>query len=435
MPFSRGRVRSCRATACCCSARAVSRCWRCCSPRRAGCEIIITSSSDDKLERAKALGADYGVNYKTQENWACTSLRPMAASTRWVEVGGAGTAEQSMMALRHNGEVALIGVLAPVGGPNPRGLMMTGSIMRGIFVGSRRMAEKVADAFDVNKLKPVIGATSGSRRPRTLSPMRARPICSARRSSRSTELAHDGELPPHPRRLAWRLVLRAAGSAAGGEGHVVVAPTLPGIGGSDRELAGTTLDQWAAFVVEQAHALPGPVIVVGHSRGGIAISAAAELDPGAFAALVYLAAFLVSPGPVHVRGARELPAGCRVRGRHLGGGAGCCTRHCTRGGRPFLLRGLSPHRPGLGSSAAGAGAARADGDAPACSARHATDRCRAHYIECLADAAIPIAQQRAMQAALPCASVTTLASAHSPFLSMPDQLADALDTLAKRIDA
>ena len=127
--------------------------------KAAGCEVIITSSDDAKLERAKALGADHGVNYKVHEDWGLHIARSFGGVDKVVEVGGAGTAEQSMMALRHNGEVAMIGVLSPVGGPNPRGLMMTGSIMRGIFVGSRRMAEKTADAFDVNGLKPVIGAT------------------------------------------------------------------------------------------------------------------------------------------------------------------------------------------------------------------------------------------------------------------------------------
>lgn len=127
--------------------------------KAAGCEVIITSSDDAKLERAKALGADHGLNYKQHEDWGIHIARTFGGVDKVVEVGGAGTAEQSMMALRHNGEVAMIGVLSPVGGPNPRGLMMTGSIMRGIFVGSRRMAEKMADAFDANNLKPVIGAT------------------------------------------------------------------------------------------------------------------------------------------------------------------------------------------------------------------------------------------------------------------------------------
>ena len=78
-----------------------------------------------------------------------------------VEVGGAGTAEQSMAALRGQGEVALIGVLQPEGGPNPRGLMMTAGTMRGIFVGSAAMARRLNAAVDANGIAPLIGARFG----------------------------------------------------------------------------------------------------------------------------------------------------------------------------------------------------------------------------------------------------------------------------------
>lgn len=129
--------------------------------KAAGCEVIITSSDNAKLERAKALGADHGVNYKDIENWGQHVAVSLGGVDKVVEVGGAGTLQQSFAALRHNAEVALIGVLNPVGGPNPSGLMFTGSILRGIFVGSHRMAEKLASAIDANGIKPVIGATFG----------------------------------------------------------------------------------------------------------------------------------------------------------------------------------------------------------------------------------------------------------------------------------
>ena len=78
-----------------------------------------------------------------------------------VEVGGAGTTEQSMAALRTQGEVALIGVLQPEGGPNPRGLMMTAGSIRGIFVGSAAMAQRLNAAVDANRIEPLIGALFG----------------------------------------------------------------------------------------------------------------------------------------------------------------------------------------------------------------------------------------------------------------------------------
>lgn len=127
--------------------------------KAAGCEVIITSSDDAKLARAKELGADHGVNYKAHEDWGAYIAKTFGGVDKVVEVGGAGTMQQSLSALRFGGEVAMIGVLSPVGGPNPAALMMIGGMVRGIFVGSRRMAERLADAIDVNALKPVIGAS------------------------------------------------------------------------------------------------------------------------------------------------------------------------------------------------------------------------------------------------------------------------------------
>jgi NADPH:quinone reductase-like Zn-dependent oxidoreductase len=127
--------------------------------KAAGCHVIATSSDNAKLERIKTLGADEGLNYQEIENWGGHIAANLGGVDKVIEVGGAGTVQQSLAALRHNAEIALIGVLSPVGGPNPSALMMTGSILRGIFVGSRRMAERLADAIDANGVKPVIGAT------------------------------------------------------------------------------------------------------------------------------------------------------------------------------------------------------------------------------------------------------------------------------------
>lgn len=126
--------------------------------RAGGCEVIATSSSDEKLERVRALGAAHTVNYKTTPEWGNHVGRALGGVDKVVEVGGAGTAEQSMAALRTQGEVALIGVLSPEGGPNPRGLMMTGGSIRGIFVGSAAMAQRLNAAVDANGIKPLIGA-------------------------------------------------------------------------------------------------------------------------------------------------------------------------------------------------------------------------------------------------------------------------------------
>jgi NADPH:quinone reductase-like Zn-dependent oxidoreductase len=129
--------------------------------RAGGCEVIATSSSNDKLKRVKELGASHGVNYKDMPDWGRYVGQELGGVDKVVEVGGAGTAEQSMAALRTQGEVALIGVLQPEGGPNPRGLMMTAGTMRGIFVGSSAMARRLNAAVDVGGIEPLIGARFG----------------------------------------------------------------------------------------------------------------------------------------------------------------------------------------------------------------------------------------------------------------------------------
>ena len=129
--------------------------------RASGCEVIATSSSDEKLERIRELGAAHTVNYKTHPEWGAWIAQNLGGVDKVVEVGGAGTAEQSMTALRTQGEVAMIGVLAPEGGPNPRALMMSAGIMRGIFVGSAAMAKALNAAIDANGIEPLIGRRLG----------------------------------------------------------------------------------------------------------------------------------------------------------------------------------------------------------------------------------------------------------------------------------
>jgi NADPH:quinone reductase-like Zn-dependent oxidoreductase len=126
--------------------------------RAGGCEVIATSSSHTKLERVRELGAAHTVNYAAMPDWGRFVGQELGGVDKVVEVGGAGTAEQSMAALRGQGEVALIGVLSPEGGPNPRGLMMSAGLMRGIFVGSAAMGRRLNAAIDANGIVPVIGA-------------------------------------------------------------------------------------------------------------------------------------------------------------------------------------------------------------------------------------------------------------------------------------
>ena len=126
-----------------------------------GARVIATSSSDEKLARARALGADETINYRNTPDWEKEVLRLTdgAGADMVVEVGGAGTLAKSVYATRVGGLVALIGVLASGGGLDPMRVLMKSIHLQGIFVGSRRMFEEMNRAITVNRLKPVIDKT------------------------------------------------------------------------------------------------------------------------------------------------------------------------------------------------------------------------------------------------------------------------------------
>jgi len=125
--------------------------------KAAGARVIATSSSDEKLARVRALGADEGINYRTTPDWGVAAAGLAGGGVdHVVEVGGAGTLQQSMAAVGFNGEVALIGVLTREGETGPHALMMKGASLRGIFVGSAAMAITLNRAIDATGIKPQI---------------------------------------------------------------------------------------------------------------------------------------------------------------------------------------------------------------------------------------------------------------------------------------
>jgi NADPH:quinone reductase-like Zn-dependent oxidoreductase len=124
--------------------------------KAAGARVIATSSSDDKLERVKAMGADAVINYKTTPDWGVEAMRITGGVDHVVEVGGQGTMAQSMQAIGFNGEISIIGVLSLEGNVTPRDMMFKAGRMRGIFVGSAAMATSLNAAVDANGIKPVV---------------------------------------------------------------------------------------------------------------------------------------------------------------------------------------------------------------------------------------------------------------------------------------
>ena len=126
-----------------------------------GARVIATSSSDEKLARVRAMGADETINYRQTPDWEKEVLRLTdgVGVDHVVEVGGAGTISKSIAAARIAGKIGVIGVLAQGEGVNPMFLLMKTLSLQGIFVGSREMFEHLNAAIRVAQLKPVIDRT------------------------------------------------------------------------------------------------------------------------------------------------------------------------------------------------------------------------------------------------------------------------------------
>lgn len=127
--------------------------------KAAGARVIITSSSDEKLERAKSLGADATINYKKTPDWA-TEARKMTGGRgvdHVVEVGGADTLPQSFMAARIGGHIAVIGLLSGlVKDVNVAAIFSQNLKISGITVGSRAQFEDMVRAIEQSDIHPVI---------------------------------------------------------------------------------------------------------------------------------------------------------------------------------------------------------------------------------------------------------------------------------------
>lgn len=210
-------------------------------------------------------------------------------------------------------------------------------------------------------------------------------------------------------------------------GHSVAAPDLLGMGPDETPLAKVTLAGWARQVADVVAAQAEPAILLGHSRGGIVVSAAAELVPERIRRLVYLAAMLVPSGEsLHSYAAtlkRDMPPptmtlrddGTSVVPEEAVGPHfyGTTAPEWVERAKSLLTPEprtplatpleLTPERFGSVPRA---------------------------YIECLRDRAISPGMQRQMHAAMPCDPVVALDTDHSPFYSAPELLVEALEKIA-----
>ncbi len=127
-----------------------------------GATAIVTSSSDAKLERARAMGADFTVNYKADPDWGDTvrQLTGKRGVDHVLEIGGPGTLAQSITAVRVGGHISLIGILTGLKGEVPTMLLMAKQIkLKGIIVGSRLHQIDMIRGLDATGIKPVIDKT------------------------------------------------------------------------------------------------------------------------------------------------------------------------------------------------------------------------------------------------------------------------------------
>lgn len=128
----------------------------------AGARILITSSSNEKLDVVRGMGAHETINYVEQPGWG-RAVRALTPDRRGVdhivEVGGAATMNESLKAIRMNGHIALIGVLSGATEPiDVRPILMKNVRVQGIFVGHRDDLRQLVDAIDLHNIKPVVGA-------------------------------------------------------------------------------------------------------------------------------------------------------------------------------------------------------------------------------------------------------------------------------------
>lgn len=124
-----------------------------------GARVIMTSSSDEKLERARAMGADHTLNYRNNPGWGreAKAIAGGDGVDLVVEIGGAGTLAQSLVAVRPGGQVSLIGVLAGSGGElNLIPILMQNVRLQGITVGDRESFEAMNRAITQHRIRPVI---------------------------------------------------------------------------------------------------------------------------------------------------------------------------------------------------------------------------------------------------------------------------------------
>jgi len=124
-----------------------------------GATVVVTSSSDEKLERARGLGADHVVNYRSVPDWgiAVRDWTGGCGVDHVLELGGAGSLANSIAAVKVGGHIALIGTVTGIAGAVPTAsLMAKQARLQGLIVGSRRQQQAFVRAIDAIGIRPVV---------------------------------------------------------------------------------------------------------------------------------------------------------------------------------------------------------------------------------------------------------------------------------------
>ncbi len=132
--------------------------------KMAGAEVIITSSSDQKLHRARDLGADHTINYRNNEDWQAEvlDLTGGVGADHAVEVGGPGTINKTLEAVRYGGSISLMGVLTGMSDEVATGLILSKNIkIQGVYVGNVETFREMNRAVNHHKMSPIVGKSFG----------------------------------------------------------------------------------------------------------------------------------------------------------------------------------------------------------------------------------------------------------------------------------